>query len=168
MALTEIPPAEANKMLKTNAVIVDVREPTELIHQRVPDAIEFPLSRIGREHLALEKKQRPIFLCRSGMRTRASAARLAEQFKGQGFSVQGGLVAWRQAGLPVEVPNDPVSTRARLATNVITGISAAGFAVAIYGIVMGDQMLGLGGGVSALAATVLRNPVISALLRSRK
>ena len=42
-----------------------------------------------------------IFHCRSGMRTDANAARLAAAAPCEAFLLEGGIEAWRAAGLPV-------------------------------------------------------------------
>lgn len=165
MSLTEITPKKAAELRDNGAVIVDIREPSELIRERIPGSLDLPLSQLGRRRLDLERKQRPVFICRSGNRTRVAADRLAQQFRGTGYAVTGGLLAWKQAGLPVEVPNDPVSKRARLASTVMTTISAAGLAAAAVGFLNGIQLLGIVGAVVMIAVLLARGPVVSAVLR---
>jgi hypothetical protein len=42
-----------------------------------------------------------IFHCRSGNRTAANAERLANDCEGQAYLLEGGIEAWKAAGLPV-------------------------------------------------------------------
>ena len=43
-----------------------------------------------------------MFHCRSGMRTSANAAKLAESVDCEAYLLDGGIDAWRRAGLPVK------------------------------------------------------------------
>jgi len=46
----------------------------------------------------------PVLYCRSGDRTKELSAKLAEQGVGTAF-LEGGLLAWEAAGLPIERPD---------------------------------------------------------------
>jgi rhodanese-related sulfurtransferase len=61
-----------------------------------------PLSRLEEAELAVHEGRPVLFHCRSGARTAGHAARLADKAGVcEAFVVEGGLDAWRRAGLPV-------------------------------------------------------------------
>jgi rhodanese-related sulfurtransferase len=81
------------------ATLIDVREPGELEQVRTPQAIPMPMSTFL-EHLG-ELPDGPLYiLCHSGARSGRVAAYL-EQNGYDATNVDGGIVAWEQAGLPV-------------------------------------------------------------------
>lgn len=99
MSLSTISPAEAKRLIDEGAVLVDVREADEHLRERIPGARNTPLSRLDQ----LGTGSRPVvFHCRSGGRTSANAGRLAAAAGTKVFAIEGGLDAWRRAGLPVE------------------------------------------------------------------
>src|SRR5690606_12606638 len=57
-----------------------------------------PLDELG----SFESEGPVVFLCRSGMRTTGNAAKLAACCHGETYILEGGLDAWKAAGLPVE------------------------------------------------------------------
>jgi len=82
--------------------LVDVREFPEYETERVPGSTLVPLSAL-KENIGQIATDGPVFLlCRSGKR----AAQAAEKLSGFGYKdlrvIDGGLIAWRVAGLPVE------------------------------------------------------------------
>lgn len=103
MTLPTITPAEAARLMREQgAMLVDVREPDEHARARIPGATNLPLSRLHEAELAVQQGKPVLFHCRSGARTAGHAASLAEKAEGcQAFIVQGGLDAWKAAGLPV-------------------------------------------------------------------
>jgi rhodanese-related sulfurtransferase len=101
MSLPTIDAARARLLLDQGAVLVDVREADEHARERVPGARHNPLSRLA----AVEAPagQAVIFHCRSGARTAANAPRLAAATRCEAYLLEGGLEAWKRAGLPVAV-----------------------------------------------------------------
>ncbi|MBB4301535.1 rhodanese-related sulfurtransferase [Rhodobium orientis] len=164
MALTAITPEEASKLRYKNGVIIDIREPAELVRERIPDSRALPLSQIATADLKLGPKERPIFICHSGARTNARSGQLAAKIKGQGYALTGGMVAWKKAGLPVITPDDAASKRARLVLNVLNGITLGGLALAGYGFVTQGAIVGVIGAGLAITALFGRGPAISAVL----
>ena len=103
MSLTVIKPSEARRLLDDGAVLVDIREADEHAREKIPGARHLPLSKLDDMDVAAHAGKPVIFHCRSGARTQANALRLAGKV-GQScdaFVVEGGLEAWRKAGLPV-------------------------------------------------------------------
>jgi rhodanese-related sulfurtransferase len=100
MSIPSLPPAEAKKLMDEGAVLVDIRERHEHVRAKVPGAYNFPLAEL--DETKFPETAVVIFHCRSGMRTRTNAQRLAKAVNGKAYVVEGGIEAWRDAGLPVE------------------------------------------------------------------
>jgi len=96
--IQNLSPAELAALLSDKqAVLVDVREPLEFVTDRIEGAVSFPLSTFDAFRLP---KGNVVFQCGSGKRS-LTAIQLS---LGAGLShtthLQGGLAAWKQAGLP--------------------------------------------------------------------
>jgi rhodanese-related sulfurtransferase len=101
--LNTITPDEAARLLREGgATLVDVREPDEHARERIPGARNLPLSRLEEAELAVHQGKPVLFHCRSGARTAGNADRLAAKAGlCEAYVVEGGLEAWKRAGLPV-------------------------------------------------------------------
>ena len=103
MAFETIAPERARQLLGDDGVLVDIREADEHARERIPGARHVPLSKLDATDAALPQGAPVIFHCRSGARTLANASRLVA-WAGQSrdaYVMEGGLDAWRKAGLPV-------------------------------------------------------------------
>jgi rhodanese-related sulfurtransferase len=101
--LAPITPADAANRLKAGGVtLVDIREADEHAREHIPGAISMPLSALERGHLNLSAHGDVVFHCKSGMRTSANCTRLAGHVEGPAFMLEGGLDAWKRAGLAVK------------------------------------------------------------------
>ncbi len=110
-----ISPKELQGLLSADPslALIDVRTPVEFAQVHVGQARNLPLDKLsppqlldGDRHVKLET---PVYiLCRSGQR----ATKAAEQLQSEGFKspvvVEGGTLAWVDAGLPVELGNSNV------------------------------------------------------------
>jgi rhodanese-related sulfurtransferase len=103
MSLPTIKPAEARRLLDGGAILIDIRESDEHAREKIPGARHMPLSKLDEADLAVHQGKPVIFHCKSGARTQANAPRLAGKLAEacEAFIVEGGLDAWRKAGLPV-------------------------------------------------------------------
>lgn len=103
MSLPTISPTEARRLLNEGATLVDIREADEHARENIPGAQHLPLSKLDEADLALHEGKPVIFHCRSGARTQSQAARLAARTGGacEAFILEGGMDAWKKAGLPV-------------------------------------------------------------------
>lgn len=125
MSLPHISPEDARRLIEGGAVLVDVRERDEHARERIPGARSAPLSLIPEMDLTGHENQVMIFHCKSGSRTRTNAGRLAEATACQAFILDGGLEAWKAAGLPVHK-----DTKQPLEMNRQVQIAAGGLALA--------------------------------------
>lgn len=104
MAIPEMTPQEVNSQL-SKLRLIDVRRPEEftgeLGHikgaQLVTLETDFEAS-LG----SLSKDAVYVFVCRSGMRSGKATAMAQAAGLNQVFNMSGGMIAWNEAGLPVE------------------------------------------------------------------
>lgn len=105
--LTPMSPQQVAEKLKTGAAaLVDVREPDEFAREHVPGARSLPLSALlgpggQAAGLTLDPAVEVVFHCKSGLRTATNCARLAAIVTGPASTMEGGLEAWKSAGLPI-------------------------------------------------------------------
>ena len=100
--LKTISPERAAELVRSGAVLVDVRDADEHVRERIPGARHHALSHLDRDSLARSADDVLIFHCRSGARTKGNAARLAAAAQDcEVYILDGGLDAWKKAGLPV-------------------------------------------------------------------
>lgn len=99
MSLIPIKPEAAKRLMAEGAVLIDVREDDEHARERIPGARHAAMSRFG----PIDSGDAPavIFHCRSGGRTTAASDRLAAAVKVKAYVLDGGIDAWKRAGLPV-------------------------------------------------------------------
>lgn len=104
----ELSPQETLQRIQGGALVVDVREPDEFTHGSIPHALNVPLSQIelrGADALRAAgvavKTVDVVLICRSGTRSSTAIKQLKPELGPHGFNLQGGLMAWVGAGLPV-------------------------------------------------------------------
>lgn len=82
--------------------LVDVREAVEFAGMRIGRARLLPLAELGQRASELDRNKPVVCVCRSGQRSgQAARALMALGFR-QVSQLDGGLLAWEQAGLPLE------------------------------------------------------------------
>jgi rhodanese-related sulfurtransferase len=89
----------------SNLALIDVRTPVEFAEVHVPAAINYPLDELKPRTLIesgqLPKEASVYILCRSGGRAAKAAWKFAQDGFNQAVVVEGGTLAWIEAGLPV-------------------------------------------------------------------
>ncbi|MCA9934469.1 MAG: rhodanese-like domain-containing protein [Ardenticatenaceae bacterium] len=85
-------------------LIVDVRQLVETKDGIVAGAIVIPLTEFGERYAELPPEQQILTICRSSHRSPLAARRLLKAGY-QVLDVQGGMIAWQEAGLPVQTAN---------------------------------------------------------------
>ena len=84
------------------AQLVDVRELDEWVEGHAPGAALIPLGELEARRGELDTARPVVTVCRSGRRSLTAAEILLEAGFRDARSLAGGMVAWRDAGLPVE------------------------------------------------------------------
>lgn len=100
-----ISPSQAVMLMnREKAVVVDVCEPAEFAAGHVGGAKNIPLSQLESQLAGTVKnKSTPIILvCASGLRSSRAVAIAKKLGFEKAHSLNGGMGAWRQAGLPVQ------------------------------------------------------------------
>ena len=100
MDVTDIDPAEADRLVAAGALMVDVREDDEWAAGHAPVAVHLPMGQVIDRMGELPTDRTIVCICRVGGRSGAVAVALA----GAGYDVRnvdGGMLAWEAAGYPV-------------------------------------------------------------------
>lgn len=98
----DITPQQAQKLLKEKVLFVDVREAEEFAESRIPGAKLLPLSEFAARVAELPKDEPVVLYCRSGGRSAQAAAWLAAKGHAEVLNLEGGILAWYRAGLPLD------------------------------------------------------------------
>lgn len=94
---------QKQRQFRDSTAIIDVREVDEFADIATAMAENFPLSELDVEAIkAKYKMDEPLYImCRSGKRSMTAAAALQDIGFTQTYNVDGGILAWNAAGLPV-------------------------------------------------------------------
>jgi rhodanese-related sulfurtransferase len=85
-----------------DAVVVDVRETGDYREGHVPQARHIPLNALRDRLDELRNKDKPILVyCRSGNVSQSACVLLKKHGVTEVHSLKGGLLAWREAQLPI-------------------------------------------------------------------
>lgn len=97
-----VDPAKAVDLVNHHdALVVDVREDSEWRQGHVRGATHLPLGQVGQGDKELPNRPL-VVMCRSGNRSATAAARLKKAGFDPVYNLSGGIMAWRNAGLPLE------------------------------------------------------------------
>lgn len=124
-----ISPAQARALIADGATLIDIREADEHAREHIPGARLSPLSSgahpVGPGDVA-------VFHCRSGARTSANAGPLGQAARTAGceaYLLEGGLEAWKAAGLPTTQNRKAPLELMRQVQITAGGLALAGFAL---------------------------------------
>jgi rhodanese-related sulfurtransferase len=98
--VADIDPESARQLVDGGALLLDVREDDEWEAGHAPVAVHLAMGLVAEEIDTIPVDRVVVCVCRVGGRSAAVAAALTEA----GFTVHnldGGMLAWEQAGLPV-------------------------------------------------------------------
>ncbi|MGA8296742.1 MAG: rhodanese-like domain-containing protein [Acidimicrobiales bacterium] len=99
-AVPSVDVGRAATLLRADAVLLDVREPEEFVAGRAENAVAIPIGELALRTGELSKDDTIILVCRTGSRSAlATVALNAAGF--HAFNLEGGMVAWQDANLPV-------------------------------------------------------------------
>ncbi len=102
--LVEVDATTAHQWVEAGeAVLVDVREPNELLHARVDGAVHIPLSAFDFDAMPKASGRKVVFLCAHGNRSwQVGQHFVTEGLLDEAYNLTNGIAAWAQAGLPLE------------------------------------------------------------------
>ena len=97
------PQAVVPLLNRESAVGVDVRDAKDFKEGHVVGAIHIPLSALAKRHVELNKfKEKPVVVaCRSGTTASSACSLLRKQGFASVYLMNGGMLAWRSANLPL-------------------------------------------------------------------
>lgn len=91
-------------------VLVDVREPAEHAGERIGDTWLVPLSRFDPAQISQADGKKLVLYCRTGNRSVQAGQQMLDAGYAPVWHLQGGLVAWQEAGYETErTANAPMS-----------------------------------------------------------
>lgn len=94
--------AAAATFHRQGASFVDVREPDEWDEGHIPGALHIPLGELPERLSELPAESDLILVCRSGGRSAAATEFLLRSGYPRVANLAGGMLAWQEAGHPVE------------------------------------------------------------------
>ena len=104
----EVAPQQAAELVRDGAQLVDVRQADEHAAGRIEGSLHIELDRLASEAAAIDRDRPVVFYCRSGSRS----ALATQAFRAAGYqahNLTGGLLAWRERGLPLDPPDGSVA-----------------------------------------------------------
>ena len=145
MSLPHISPADAKLLLDNGAILIDIRDTDEHARERIPHARNVPLSKLCDSPVG-QAGTTIVYHCRSGNRTRMNSPLLAKATEADAFILDGGIDAWKKAGLPVAIDvKQPIEMMRQVQ------IAAGGMALAgvLLGFAMHPAFFAVSGAVGA-------------------
>jgi rhodanese-related sulfurtransferase len=106
IVIKNVSPEEAHGLLMLSSKwvhVIDVRTPEEYAENHLMGAVNIDLNSEGfkKEINNLEKDAAYLVYCRSGTRSAAASAVMAELGFREIYNMTGGIIAWQAAGYPV-------------------------------------------------------------------
>jgi rhodanese-related sulfurtransferase len=112
------------------AVLIDIRESDEHAREHIVGARLAPLSAIDAHDFDRDHDKIAVFHCRSGMRTEANAAKLLARGFREAYCLEGGIEAWKRAGLPIH-------TNRKAPLELMRQVQIAAGALILLGVALG-------------------------------
>jgi rhodanese-related sulfurtransferase len=94
--------AEAAALRESGAFMLDVREQSEWDEFHMPGATLVPLGTLSTQLASLPKDKPIVVVCRSGNRSQTGRDVLLKAGFANVTSMDGGMLGWQRAGLPIE------------------------------------------------------------------
>lgn len=102
-------PRQALRLIQDEkAILTDTREPDEYARMRIAGARLMPLSVLACLPEDEDKERPVIYFCRSGHRTKAGEPILDARGHGRAYILEGGILGWKSAGLPLVTESLPL------------------------------------------------------------
>lgn len=97
----EVEEYQAMREAETPHLLLDVREPAEYYEARIADSVLIPMNDVISRLDEIRDAEVIVVQCRSGKRSAAVAATLRDAgLTAKIYNLEGGIIAWAQAGNP--------------------------------------------------------------------
>lgn len=135
--MKKISPAQARALIEQGAVLVDIREADERARASIAGSAHMPLSKIHSFPSApAAPGQVIVYHCKSGNRTTVNADKLKEKAACEAYILDGGIDAWRAAGLPLASPA-PSATERKAPIEIMRQVQIVAGSLVLLGVVLG-------------------------------
>jgi rhodanese-related sulfurtransferase len=105
----DVQPEQAREQHEAGAIqLVDVREPYEWEAGRIAGARHIELERLASKADTIDRERPVVFYCRLGARS-GMAANAFRRAGYKAYSIDGGITAWHEKGLPLEPADGSVA-----------------------------------------------------------
>jgi len=103
--MNQIVPEQIEQLRQAGSVVLlDVRTDPEVARGLIAGSKHIPLNQLPARYQELNPEALLVVYCQSGARSAQACEWLAERGFAQVHNLQGGLLAWARAGLPVTTP----------------------------------------------------------------
>ena len=101
--IQHVTPKEAWELTQQGTLLVDVRETDEVSQKRYDTSryLHLALSTLPENFSQIPANEKVIIGCRSGVRSQKAIAFLLSQGYTNLANLEGGIIAWEEAGLPI-------------------------------------------------------------------
>jgi rhodanese-related sulfurtransferase len=149
------------------AVLVDVRDAGMHAAERIPGARSVPLSNLDAAGLPGGPGQRLVFHCEIGVASAKAARRALETGRDGVYNLEGGIAAWKQAGLPIESdPGAPlpiirqvqIAAGSLVVLGTVLGVTVSPWFLLLSGVVGAGLVFAGATGTCGMAALLLKLP----------
>lgn len=125
MTINPLSPRDASALINQGARLIDIREADEYAREHIADAQLVSLSSLEQgARLQASADETLIFHCQSGARSSGNAAKLANAAApGKAYLLDGGIEAWKRAGLPTQEDKSqplPLMRQVQIAAGLLT------------------------------------------------
>lgn len=104
-SMNQIDPGQLIELRQTGSVaVLDVRTDPEVARGFIAGSQHIPLNQLPDRYQELDQRGLLVVYCQSGARSAQACAWLAQHGFEQVHNLQGGVLAWARAGLPLTAP----------------------------------------------------------------
>jgi rhodanese-related sulfurtransferase len=108
--MDRLSPEDAKRQIDDGATLIDIRSQKEFADAHIPGAVLLPAALIDADCAPQIKNGQVVFYCASGARTNAARPAIEASGFTHAAYIDGGMNAWRSAGLPVKAANGKAPT----------------------------------------------------------
>jgi len=107
----EVSPGASLALIQKGALLVDVREPSEIAKKSfdVPDIIMIPLRQLEKRFKEIPVNRKVVVACRSGSRSEMATHFLVDNGYSKAVNMQNGIIGWEREGLPLRTEQKQIT-----------------------------------------------------------